>query len=63
MCVFMAPMLIKIRFQIASTAGWYFFTLLNAYYGGALTMFFTSEVALPFDNVREVNKSQPDRFE
>ncbi len=40
--------------QIASTTGWIFFTLLNAYYGGALTMFFTSEVALPFDNVREV---------
>ena len=61
MCVFMAPMLIKIRFQIASTAGWYFFTLLNAYYGGALTMFFTSEVALPFDNVREVREQFPTR--
>ncbi len=42
--------------QIASTTGWIFFTLLNAYYGGALTMFFTSEVTLPFDNAREVSQ-------
>jgi len=29
--------------MIASTTGWLFFTVLNAYYGGALTMFFTSD--------------------
>ena len=29
-------------YQIASFSGWMFFVLLNAFYGGAMTMFFTS---------------------
>ncbi len=33
---------------IASTTGWIFFTLVNAYYSGALTMFFTSDFTMPF---------------
>ena len=28
-----------------------FFVLINAYYGGALTMFFTSELTLPFNSI------------
>ena len=32
---------------------WTFFLLLNAFYGGALTMFFTSKPALPFTTVRQ----------
>ena len=32
---------------------WTFFLLLNAFYGGALTMFFTSESALPFTTLRQ----------
>ncbi len=29
----------------------YFFLLVNAYYGGALTMFFTTKSPLPFENI------------
>ena len=32
--------------MITSFSSWTFFVLLNAYYGGALTMFFTSEVKI-----------------
>ena len=32
---------------------WTFFLLLNAFYGGALTMFFTSKPALPFTTLRQ----------
>ena len=39
---------------------WYFFVLLNAFYGGAMTMFFTSETTLPFETEREVIKAYPD---
>ncbi len=31
-------------YMISYTTAWYFFVLLNAFYGGALTMFFTSQV-------------------
>ncbi len=31
-------------YMMAYTVAWYFFVLLNAFYGGALTMFFTSQV-------------------
>ncbi len=31
-----------------------FFVLINSYYGGAMTMFFTSEIALPFETTRDV---------
>ena len=39
--------------------GWSFFVLINAYYGGALTMFFASEVGLPFETMRDVLKAVP----
>ena len=39
---------------------WYFFILLNAYYGGAMTMFFTSEATLPFETMRDVMRAYPD---
>ena len=39
---------------------WYFFVLLNAYYGGAMTMFFTSESKLPFETERDVIKAYPE---
>ena len=45
--------------QVSATSGWYFFVLLNAFYGGALTMFFASEAALPFDNIRGVIQAYP----
>lgn len=39
---------------------WYFFVLLNAFYGGALTMFFTSVASIPFENVRDVMRAYPE---
>ncbi len=31
-----------------------FFVLVNAFYGGAMTMFFTNDVTLPFQGIRDV---------
>ncbi len=31
-----------------------FFVLINAYYGGAMTMFFTSERKIPLESIRDV---------
>ena len=53
--------------HVESTAGhqmivlfsWYFFILLNAYYGGAMTMFFTSEATLPFETMKDVIRAYP----
>jgi hypothetical protein len=33
---------------------------LDAYYGGALTMFFSSEVKVPFQGIRDVIRSYPE---
>ena len=33
---------------------WWFFLLVNAFFGGAMTMFFTTETTIPFDNLIEV---------
>ena len=46
-------------FMISTTTAWIFFFLLNAFYGGAMTMFFASEVSLPFETVREAMQSYP----
>ena len=40
--------------KISITSLWFFFVLVNAYYGGALTMFFVSEITLPFKTIRDV---------
>ena len=50
---------IRIASRIVMFFGWSFFVLINAYYGGALTMFFASEVALPFETMRDVLKAVP----
>jgi hypothetical protein len=47
-------------FKLASLFSWLFFLLINAYYGGALTMFFTSELTLPFNSIEDVMRSYPD---
>ncbi|TRY67601.1 hypothetical protein TCAL_05368 [Tigriopus californicus] len=47
-------------YMITSTTGWYFFVLVNAFYGGALTMFFTSEITIPFRTIRDVMQAYPD---
>ncbi|TRY80960.1 hypothetical protein TCAL_14039, partial [Tigriopus californicus] len=46
-------------FMIISTSGWYFFVLLNAFYGGALTMFFANEPSIPFSTVKDVVEAFP----
>ena len=46
-------------YMITSFSSWTFFVLLNAYYGGALTMFFVSEPTLPFNTLRDVLKAFP----
>ena len=40
--------------------GWIMFLLVQIYYSGALTMFFTSETPLPFETTKEVIRSHPD---
>ena len=47
-------------FKFASLSTWLFFLIINAYYGGALTMFFTSELTIPFDSIEDVMRSYPD---
>jgi hypothetical protein len=45
--------------QMMVMVTWFFFVLLNAFYGGALTMFFTSVVNIPFENIRDVMRAYP----
>ena len=47
-------------FKLASLFSWLFFLLINAYYGGALTMFFVGESTLPFNSIEDVMRSYPD---
>ena len=46
--------------SIIQTSLWMFFLLVNAYYGGALTMFFVSELTLPFNTLRDVLQIFPE---
>ena len=39
--------------RIVVISAWVFFVLLNAFYGGALTMFFSSAPSLPFETMEE----------
>ena len=48
--------------KIVRTFGWYFFVLLNAFHGGAMTMFFATEAGLPFDTVRDVIRLYPGKY-
>ena len=38
---------------------WFCFVLINAYYGGAMTMFFANEHVPPFENLRDVLRAFP----
>ena len=38
---------------------WYFFVILNAYYSGALTMFFTTKNSIAFEGLNDVLKAFP----
>ncbi len=46
--------------QIVRLVSWLAFVVINAYFGGALTMFFTSEITLPFESLRDVLQRSPD---
>ena len=41
-------------FKLASLLSWLFVLLINAYYGGALTMFFIGELTIPFNSIEDV---------
>ena len=41
-------------FKLVSLFSWLFFLLINAYYGGALTMFFIGELTIPFNSIEDV---------
>ena len=45
--------------KISVSCLWFFFVLINAYYGGALTMFFVSEISLPFQTIEDVLRLFP----
>ena len=44
--------------DVTVLAGWIFFLVVNAYYAGALTMFFTSSPSIPFETLRQVIKTK-----
>ena len=46
-------------YKISTTSIWIFFLLMNAYYGGAMTMFFTNEVTIPFETIEDVLRAYP----
>ena len=46
--------------QIVSISFWGLFVLVNAFYGGALTMFFIAELSIPFNSLRDVLKAFPE---
>ena len=47
-------------FKMVTSIGWLLFMLIEIYYSGALTMFFSTEVSLPFETTREVMKAYDD---
>jgi len=42
------------------TTAWFFYVLLESYYGGAMTMFFANEIRIPFENIKDVIRAYPD---
>ena len=49
-----------ISLRMVRSAGWYFMMLLEIYYSGALTMFFSTEITVPFETMRQVMRAYPD---
>ena len=47
-------------YMISSITIWFFFVLVNAYYGGALVMYFASEISIPFETTSDVLRAYPD---
>ena len=46
--------------RIVYSLGWIFFLLIGVHYDGALTMFFTTEVSVPFKTIKEVMRAYDD---
>ena len=49
----------KTSIQIIMMSFWFLFVLINAFYGGTLTMFFVAELTVPFNSLRDVLKAFP----
>ena len=47
-------------FRLVNAVGWGFFLLLEIFYSGALTMFFSTELSLPFETITDVMRAYPD---
>jgi len=45
--------------RISVLTGWLFFTVVSAYYNGAMTMFFSTDVTVPFTDMRSVLRAYP----
>ena len=56
----MTLILLLYYYSIIEVSLWFFFVLINAYYGGALTMFFVSEITVPFNTLRDVLQVFPE---
>jgi hypothetical protein len=46
--------------MIMVTTLWYFFVLLNTFYGGSMTMFFTSTINIQFEGINDVIRAYPE---
>eukprot|EP00094_Tigriopus_californicus_P006744 TCALIF_06495-PA protein Name:"Protein of unknown function" AED:0.58 eAED:0.58 QI:0/0/0.33/0.33/1/1/3/139/446 len=46
-------------YNLASLSAWSFFLLINSFYGGALTMFFSTKAVPPFTGFREIVQAYP----
>ena len=47
-------------YRIVVSIGWLFVLLISVYYDGALTMFFSTEVSINFDSIRDVMRAYDD---
>ena len=45
---------------MVNAIGWGAFLLLEVFYSGALTMFFSTELSLPFETILDVMRAYPD---
>ena len=46
--------------SLVVTSMWFFYVLIQCFYGGAMTMFFVSEISIPFNTLRDVLKVFPE---
>ena len=53
-------LLVHYSFRMVNAIGWGAFLLLEVFYSGALTMFFSTELSLPFETILDVMRAYPD---